>query len=39
MFNGASLSHLYPIPEMLTEHFQELKVIWVRKKKFHVVPV
>ena len=26
-----------PIPELPTEHVQEFKVVWSRKKKFHTV--
>ena len=35
----ASSSNPQPIPELRTEHVQEFKVVWSRKKKFHTVPV
>ena len=34
-----SSSKTQPIPELPTEHVQEFKVAWSRKKKFHTVPV
>ena len=41
--NGAaqptSSSSPQPIPELPPEHVQEFKVVWSRKKKFHIVPV